>query len=110
MIKTIITIADAIHNLSDALVLMIALLARKMARRPADESMTFGYGRTEVKALLQDRFGITHSTIEKESPAKACSNAPVIGHWRCRVARGGSCTWPHFPLPLARPCPKETIP
>ncbi|MDG1128351.1 MAG: cation diffusion facilitator family transporter [Paracoccaceae bacterium] len=45
-------IADAIHNLSDALSLMIALVARKLARRPADESMTFGYGRIEVVAAL----------------------------------------------------------
>ncbi len=45
-------IADAIHNLSDALSLIIALAARKLARRPADESMTFGYGRIEVVAAL----------------------------------------------------------
>ena len=45
-------IADAIHNLSDALALVIALAARKIARRPADETMTFGYGRAEVVAAL----------------------------------------------------------
>lgn len=45
-------IADAIHNLSDALSLIIAFLARKIARRPADGAMTFGYGRAEVVAAL----------------------------------------------------------
>ena len=45
-------IADAIHNLSDALSLVIAFFARKIARRPADGSMTFGYGRAEVVAAL----------------------------------------------------------
>jgi cobalt-zinc-cadmium efflux system protein len=45
-------IADAIHNLSDALSLVIAFFARKIARRPADASMTFGYGRAEVVAAL----------------------------------------------------------
>ncbi len=45
-------IADAIHNLSDALTMVIAFWARKIARRPADESMTFGYGRAEVVAAL----------------------------------------------------------
>jgi len=45
-------IADAIHNLSDALSLIIAFFARKIARRPADASMTFGYGRAEVVAAL----------------------------------------------------------
>lgn len=45
-------IADAIHNLSDALALVIALVARKIARRPANEQMTFGYGRAEIVAAL----------------------------------------------------------
>lgn len=45
-------IADAIHNLSDALSLIIAFFARKIARRPADPEMTFGYGRVEIVAAL----------------------------------------------------------
>lgn len=45
-------VADAIHNLSDAVSLGIAFLARRIARRPADESMTFGYGRAEIVAAL----------------------------------------------------------
>ena len=45
-------IADAIHNLSDALSLVIAFAARKIARRPADAQMTFGYGRAEIVAAL----------------------------------------------------------
>jgi len=45
-------IADAIHNLSDAFSLIIAFFARRIARRPADADMTFGYGRAEVVAAL----------------------------------------------------------
>ena len=45
-------IADAIHNLSDAISLIIAFAARKIAARPADDKMTFGYGRAEVVAAL----------------------------------------------------------
>ena len=45
-------VADAVHNLSDALSLIIAFAARKIARRPADDEMTFGYGRAEVVAAL----------------------------------------------------------
>ncbi|SEN94727.1 cation diffusion facilitator family transporter [Palleronia pelagia] len=45
-------IADALHNLSDALSLIIALVARRIAQRPADDQMTFGYGRAEVVAAL----------------------------------------------------------
>ncbi|WP_299936553.1 cation diffusion facilitator family transporter [uncultured Pelagimonas sp.] len=45
-------IADALHNFSDAASLVIAVWARKIARRPADAAMTFGYGRAEVVAAL----------------------------------------------------------
>lgn len=45
-------IADALHNLSDMASLLIAFAARRIARRPADRRMTFGYGRVEVVAAL----------------------------------------------------------
>lgn len=45
-------IADALHNLSDALSLVIAFAARRIARRGSDASMTFGYGRVEIVAAL----------------------------------------------------------
>jgi len=41
-------IADALHNFSDAMGLVLALLARKIARRPPDQDRTFGYGRAEI--------------------------------------------------------------
>lgn len=45
-------IADAIHNLSDAVALVLAFGARRIARRPADTAMTFGYARAETVAAL----------------------------------------------------------
>ncbi|MCV2869363.1 cation diffusion facilitator family transporter [Defluviimonas sp. WL0002] len=45
-------IADAIHNFSDALALIIAFAARRIARLPANPDMSFGYGRAEVIAAL----------------------------------------------------------
>lgn len=45
-------IADALHNLSDAASLGIALFARKIGRKPADAHKTFGYKRAEVIAAL----------------------------------------------------------
>ncbi|MBA3325348.1 MAG: cation transporter [Rhodobacteraceae bacterium] len=45
-------IADALHNFSDAISLVIAFAARRIARRPADAEMTFGYGRAEIVAAL----------------------------------------------------------
>ena len=41
-------IADAIHNLSDAAALAIALIARKISRQPADANHTYGHGRAEM--------------------------------------------------------------
>lgn len=45
-------IADALHNFSDMASLVIAFAARRIARRPADARMTFGYGRAEIVAAL----------------------------------------------------------
>ncbi|MBV1926716.1 MAG: cation diffusion facilitator family transporter, partial [Rhodobacteraceae bacterium] len=45
-------IADALHNFSDAIALILAFAARKISRRPADAQMSFGYGRVEVVAAL----------------------------------------------------------
>lgn len=45
-------IADALHNLSDAASLVIALIARKIGRRPPDAFKTFGYRRSETIAAL----------------------------------------------------------
>ncbi|SMX47679.1 Cadmium, cobalt and zinc/H(+)-K(+) antiporter [Maliponia aquimaris] len=45
-------IADALHNFSDAASLVIAAWARRIARRPSDDVMTFGYARAEVVAAL----------------------------------------------------------
>lgn len=45
-------IADALHNFSDMASLVIAYAARRIARRPPDRRMTFGYARIEVVAAL----------------------------------------------------------
>lgn len=45
-------IADALHNLSDAGAILIAILARKIAKKPANSKMTFGYKRAEILGAL----------------------------------------------------------
>ncbi len=45
-------IADALHNLSDAASLGIALFARIIGNKPADKFKTFGYKRAEIIAAL----------------------------------------------------------
>lgn len=45
-------IADASHNLTDTFTLTISFVANRIARRNADESRSFGYGRTTILAAL----------------------------------------------------------
>ncbi len=45
-------VADALHNLSDAGSLGVALIARRIAKRPADALRTFGYQRAELIGAL----------------------------------------------------------
>lgn len=45
-------IADALHNTSDAVSLVIAYIAQKMGRKPADKKRTFGYKKIETVAAL----------------------------------------------------------
>src|SRR3546814_7721159 len=49
---SLVLVAEALHNFSEAASLGLALFARKIGRRPADKLMTFGYGRAEVVAAL----------------------------------------------------------
>ena len=45
-------IADAAHNLTDTFTLSISYIANKIARRDANESKSFGYGRATILAAL----------------------------------------------------------
>ncbi|GLK64078.1 cation diffusion facilitator family transporter [Paracoccus kondratievae] len=45
-------IADGVHNLSDALALVLAFGARRLARRPATPEMSYGWGRAEIVAAF----------------------------------------------------------
>ncbi len=45
-------LADALHNLSDAGALVIAFVAQKVSGLPANNVMTFGYGRAQILGAL----------------------------------------------------------
>jgi cobalt-zinc-cadmium efflux system protein len=45
-------LADALHNFNDCGSLVIALVARRVARRPSDSRRTFGYRRAEIVGAL----------------------------------------------------------
>lgn len=74
-------IADALHNLSDAGSLLLALVARRIARRPADEVMTFGYGRAEIIAALINftTLIVIGMYLIYEAIARAIDPQPIAG-------------------------------
>ncbi|EYD73340.1 cation diffusion facilitator family transporter [Limimaricola hongkongensis] len=74
-------IADALHNLSDAMSLIIAFAARRIARRPADAAMTFGYGRAEVVAALVNYTSLIliGLYLGSEAIARIFAPEPVMG-------------------------------
>lgn len=45
-------VADGIHNLSDAMALVLAFGARKLAQRPATPEWSFGWSRSEILAAF----------------------------------------------------------
>lgn len=45
-------IADAAHNLTDTFTLSVSFVANRLARRDANDSKTFGYGRATILAAL----------------------------------------------------------
>ncbi len=82
-------IADAIHNLSDALSLIIAFAARKIARRPSDAKMTFGYGRAEMVAALVNytSLAVIALWLIWEGVARLLDPQPVAG-WIVVIVAG----------------------
>jgi cobalt-zinc-cadmium efflux system protein len=82
-------IADALHNLSDAASMGIALLARRIARRPADQLMTFGYQRAELVATLINVTALllVGGYLLVEAIARFVSPTPVQG-WPVVIMAG----------------------
>lgn len=52
-------VADALHNFSDAVSLLIALVAIRIGRKPPDQFKTFGYKRAETIAALVNLVTLT---------------------------------------------------
>lgn len=74
-------IADGVHNLSDALALVLAFGARRLARRPADARMTFGWGRAEIVAAFVNYLALILISVwlAVEALLRLVSPPPVAG-------------------------------
>lgn len=81
--SSVALLADALHNATDALALMIAWGARKVSRKPPDSRFTFGYQRIELVAALINLTSLLVLSVFliKESVERLLQPAPVMALW-----------------------------
>lgn len=74
-------IADGLHNLADAGSLVVALVGRRVAKRPADERNTFGYKRADIVGAQANLMllVITAGFLVLEGIQRLLAPEPVLG-------------------------------
>lgn len=84
-------VADALHNLSDAGALGLALVARRVSRRPGDADRTFGYGRAEIIGALINLTALILIGIYLiyEAVTRYFAPQPIAG-WIVVIVAGGA--------------------
>ncbi|MDZ4199129.1 MAG: cation diffusion facilitator family transporter [Kiritimatiellia bacterium] len=75
--------ADALHNTNDAAALVIAYVARRIARKGADERFTFGYRRAElIGAMIQlTALILVGLYLVYEAVKRFFAPEPLLGGW-----------------------------
>jgi cobalt-zinc-cadmium efflux system protein len=79
-------IADALHNFGDCGALVVALVARRISRRKADERFTFGYRRAELigaivnltALVIVGLYLIYEAVVRLSSPAEVAAGPVMI--------------------------------
>ncbi len=81
-------IADAIHNLSDAISLLIAFVAEKISHWPANQDLNFGYGRAQIIGALINSLSLILVAIYiiYEVILRFLEPKPINGWWVIIVA------------------------
>jgi cobalt-zinc-cadmium efflux system protein len=74
-------IADGLHNLADAGSLVVALVGRRIAKRPPDERNTFGYKRADIVGALANLIllVVTAGFLILEGVQRLLDPQPVMG-------------------------------
>lgn len=74
-------VADGVHNLSDALALVLAFGARKLAARAATPAMSFGWGRAEIVAAFVNYLALIAVSVWLmiEAAGRLADPPPVAG-------------------------------
>jgi cobalt-zinc-cadmium efflux system protein len=81
-------IADALHNFNDAAALVIAWVARRIARRKPDDRFTFGYRRAELIGAMVNltTLVIVGLYLLWEAGNRLLNPEPIVGPWVVGVA------------------------
>ncbi|GAA0592541.1 cation diffusion facilitator family transporter [Caenispirillum bisanense] len=84
-------LADAGHMLTDAASLALALVAFRLARRPADAARSYGWHRTQVLAAFVNALSllVIVGWITVEAVLRLLEPQPVLGGTMLAVAVGG---------------------
>ncbi len=84
-------LADAGHNLSDVLALLMAWGASRLANRPPSERFTYGLKSSSILAALANAamLWVALGAILIETLQRLAHPAPVSGHWVMIVAGAG---------------------
>jgi len=82
-------IADALHNLNDAMALVIVVVARRIGRRRADRMRTFGYRRARTVGALINlvALGVVALVLAYESILRF-ADPREVGGWTMIVVAG----------------------
>jgi cobalt-zinc-cadmium efflux system protein len=86
-------IADALHNFSDAASLLLALVARKISRRKADDIRTFGYRKVETLAAFTNLviLILVSLWLAVEAVMRFLAPEPIEGVDRCNGCGACAC-------------------
>lgn len=84
-------IGDALHNITDAFALVLALVAVRIARRPATVRKSFGYRKAGVLAAFLNATMLIALTVVMiiEAVSRLRNPEPVGGRWMIAVASIG---------------------
>lgn len=82
-------LADALHNFNDAMALLIAYIARRISRREASKSFTFGYRRAELIGAMINltALAIVGLYLVYEAVMRLVEPEPITG-WLMLAAAG----------------------
>lgn len=100
ILGSVVVLADALHQVTDAVGLVTALVALMLIRRPSDDTMSFGYGKadalggyTSALLLLASVVWIVFEAVERLQDPVEVSGGGVVAIGLAGVVVNGLGVW-----------------